>query len=107
MSCHKPFEGHTDVHALKAGCKMILTRTCKALFACSLALLTAACGESSEQKYDQAFDRGYSDGYAVGYNTACEIRATLIEGDWGNSGYSAGYAAGNTDGTIACSRDRR
>ena len=86
---------------------MILTRTCKALFACSLALLTAACGESSEQKYDQAFDRGYSDGYAVGYNTTCEIRATLIEGDWDSAGYSAGYAAGNTDGTMACDRDRR
>lgn len=67
----------------------------------SLALLPA-CEDESE-----AYDRGYSDGFAVGYNTACEIRVTLIEGDWDNSSYSSGYADGQTTGTIACNNDRR
>jgi hypothetical protein len=66
------------------------------------ALLVAGCADS-----DAAYDRGYSDGYAVGYNTACEIRATMIEGDWGNSHYARGYADGQSDGTIACNADRR
>lgn len=65
------------------------------------ALVLAGCEDS-----DAAYDRGYSDGYAVGYNTACEIRATLIEGDWSNSNYSRGYADGQTAGTIACNADR-
>lgn len=56
---------------------------------------------------DSAYDRGYSDGYAVGYNTTCEIRATLIAGDWDSKHYSRGYADGQTDGAIACNNDRR
>lgn len=63
----------------------------------------SGCGSQSEERYDL----GYSDGYAVGYNTACEIRATLIEGDWKNEHYSRGYADGQTAGTIACNEDRR
>ncbi len=56
---------------------------------------------------DEAYDRGYNDGYAVGYNTACEIRATLIDGDWGSANYSRGYSDGQTDGIIACNADKR
>ena len=55
---------------------------------------------------DKSYDSGYSDGYAVGYNTACQIRATLIEGDWDNAAYSRGYAEGQSEGTIACNNDR-
>lgn len=58
----------------------------------------AGCGESA----DSALDRGYSDGYATGYNTTCEIRVTLIAGDWDNEHYSRGYAHGYADGTAAC-----
>jgi hypothetical protein len=47
-------------------------------------------------------DIGYSDGYAVGYNTTCEIRATLVEGDWRNKSYSQGYDRGYIDGANAC-----
>lgn len=65
-------------------------------------LLLAAC-----ESGDEAYDRGYDDGFAVGYNTACEIRATMIAGDWSNADYSRGYADGQTDGTVACNRDRR
>mgnify|MGYP005865916825 CR=1 FL=1 len=78
----------------------VASRYC-APFAGACLLLTGC--ESS----DEAYDRGYNDGYAVGYNTACEIRATLIEGDWSNSNYSRGYADGQSDGTIACNNDRR
>lgn len=66
-------------------------------------LPVASCGGADEA----AYDRGYSDGYAVGYNTACEIRTTIVEGDFANEDYSRGYAAGQTDGTMACNADRR
>lgn len=66
------------------------------------AFALAACGGVDEDAYDS----GYSDGYAVGYNTTCEIRATIIEGDWSNEDYSRGYADGQTDGTIACNADK-
>ena len=66
------------------------------------ALFLTAC-----EAADSAYDRGYGDGYAVGYNTACEIRATLIAGDWENADYSSGYAAGQSAGTMACNADRR
>jgi hypothetical protein len=63
----------------------------------SLILLTG-CGPSADSRYDS----GYSDGYAEGYNTACKIRATLVEGDWNDEDYSRGYRSGNTAGTAAC-----
>lgn len=69
--------------------------------------LAAALALGGCESDDAAYDRGYDDGYAVGYNTACEIRATMIAGDWDNSHYSEGYAEGQTDGTIACNKDRR
>ena len=58
-------------------------------------------------KPEERYDVGYDDGYAVGYNTACEIRATLIEGDWGNEHYSKGYSEGQTAGIIACNQERK
>ena len=78
------------------------------LIARGIVLITAfailsACGESADARYDT----GYSDGYAVGYNTTCQIRATLIEGDWGDKNYSRGYADGVTAGTAACNADRQ
>jgi hypothetical protein len=45
-------------------------------------VLVAIVSCSEREGYDSAYDRGYSDGYATGYNTTCEIRATLISGDW-------------------------
>jgi len=47
---------------------------------------------------------GYDDGYATGYNTTCEIRATLIEGDWENDSYFIGYKTGYRDGSFACNQ---
>ena len=67
-----------------------------------LGLALSAC----EGVDEEAYDRGYDDGYAVGYNTTCEIRATMIEGDWADEDYSRGYAEGQTDGTIACNADK-
>lgn len=65
------------------------------------ALALAGCEKAAERR-----DVGYSDGYAVGYNTACEIRATLVDGDFDNPDYAKAYAAGQTDGTVACNADR-
>jgi hypothetical protein len=66
----------------------------------SIALSTSACKEEDK------FDVGYDDGFATGYNTACEIRATLIEGDWDSPTYSRGYNEGNAAGVIVCNRCR-
>lgn len=65
-------------------------------------LLLASCDDA-----DERYNAGYSDGYAVGYNTACQIRATLVEGDFDNDDYARGYAKGQTAGTIACNADRK
>lgn len=67
-----------------------------------LVVVLTMCDDSGER-----YDAGYSDGFAVGYNTACEIRATLVEGDFGNADYARGYADGQTAGTMACNDDRR
>ena len=63
----------------------------------------AAC--SGAESRDSAYDRGYSDGYAVGYNTTCEIRATMIAGDWDTNGYKPGYDAGYAAGAEQCRID--
>ena len=55
---------------------------------------------------DERFDAGHSDGYAKGYNTECKIRATIIEGDFDNEGYSRGYNAGLVDGANDCKKQR-
>lgn len=60
----------------------------------------AACKEEDK------FDAGYDDGFASGYNTACEIRATLIEGDWDSQSYTRGYNEGNAAGILECNRCR-
>lgn len=67
------------------------------------ALALLGCGADKEERYDA----GYSDGYAVGFNTACEIRATMIAGDWDSAEYSRGYADGQSAGTIDCNNSRR
>lgn len=67
-----------------------------------VALSVAGCGNS-----DADYDRGHDDGFAVGYNTACEIRRTLISGDFDNEHYSRGYADGMAEGAGACRRDQR
>lgn len=71
---------------------------------CSLVFLLAAC--SASEKYDSAFDRGYSDGFASGYNTTCEIRVTLIAGDWETNGYKLGYDSGYSAGSEQCRSDQ-
>lgn len=75
----------------------------KAFYSLAFVALTAcSLGES----YDSAHDRGYSDGYAVGYNTTCEIRATMISGDWETKGYQPGYDSGYQAGTEQCKVDQ-
>lgn len=81
-------------------------KTVPVVAASLLSIALSSCGEIGKNA-DERYDVGYSDGYAVGYNTACEIRATLIEGDWKDEDYSRGYAAGHTDGVIACNDDRK
>jgi len=51
---------------------------------------------------DERYDVGYDDGYAEGYNTTCDIRATLVEGDWDDENYSRGYAEGRNAGAQDC-----
>jgi hypothetical protein len=72
-----------------------------------LAVLAAFLILSGCDDPDERYDVGYSDGYAVGYNTTCEIRRTLVEGDFGNEDYARGYADGQSDGSIACNSDKR
>jgi hypothetical protein len=67
-------------------------------------LLISSC--SAGESYDSGYNRGYSDGYATGYNTTCEIRATLIAGDWETNGYKPGYDAGYAAGSEQCKVDK-
>ena len=57
--------------------------------------------EDSEERYGA----GYNDGYATGWNTTCQIRATLIDGDWDNEDYSRGYREGYAAGSIDCRKE--
>ena len=75
---------------------LIKTSRLSISIACLLTLM--GCGPSADSRYDS----GYSDGYAEGFNTACKIRATLVEGDWDDENYSSGYRAGNFAGTADC-----
>lgn len=67
-----------------------------------LLLAMQGCGESAEERRDV----GYDDGFAVGYNTACKIRATLVEGDWKSKPYSEAYRQGYADGERECLRPK-
>jgi hypothetical protein len=69
-----------------------------------VALLAVGCSVADPE---ERYDTGAGDGYAVGYNTACEIRATLIEGDFDDQDYARGYAEGMEDGIADCNADRR
>lgn len=62
-----------------------------------LMIFLVACVEAEDR-----YDSGYSDGYAAGYNTTCEIRATIIEGDWSDENYTNGYEDGYLEGSEAC-----
>ena len=77
-------------HYLIAGVFLVMT-----------ASLISGC-EQSDADADSRYDAGYSDGYAEGYNTACEIRATLVEGDWDDEHYTAGYEDGRAVGVADC-----
>ena len=63
-------------------------------------LVVAGCEDRKAEH-----DSGYADGYTVGYNTACQIRQTLIDGNWSSEAYSTGYAAGMTAGIDACNTE--
>lgn len=73
-----------------------------AVASAALSILVSACAPS-----DDRYDVGYDDGMAVGYNTACEIRTTMIDGDFANRDYARGYAEGMEAGIAACNADRR
>ena len=77
------------------------TKLALALAPFALMITLSGCDEFKDKK-----EAGYSDGYAVGYNAACEIRATLVDGDFKNSSYAAAYASGQTDGIMACNTDK-
>jgi hypothetical protein len=49
---------------------------------------------------EPGYDAGYSDGYAATYNTACNIRGTMIHGNWNSAQYSNGYADGANEAAI-------
>lgn len=74
----------------------------KTLFFTLAVLALSSCTDSEERE-----SAGRSDGYAVGYNTTCEIRATLVEGDWDDPDYSRGYNEGYAEGARACLRSRQ
>ena len=64
------------------------------------------CSDSSFELKDK-YDSGYGDGYAVGYNSTCNIRTTLIDGDWSSESYTRGYNDGKYDGSVDCNVDRK
>ena len=65
-------------------------------------LVLSGCSSS-----DSNYDYGYNDGYAAGYNTTCNIRATMIKGDWDDEDYSKGYRIGYGDGAFDCRNRKR
>ena len=69
--------------------------------------LAAALASTGCEDRAAEYDSGYSDGYAVGHNTACQIRKTLIKGNWSSEAYSKGYAAGTIAGVNACNAKTR
>jgi len=71
------------------------------LHAAAIALI-ASCLLASCSDPEERADVGYDDGYAVGYNTECRIRATLVDGDFGNEHYATAYERGYRDGKDAC-----
>jgi len=75
----------------------------KAIVLLSLISTLFGCGPDADSRYDS----GYNDGHAEGYNTACKIRATLVEGDWDDKNYSRGYQDGRAEGVADCKRDKR
>lgn len=66
-------------------------------------VLAQGCGPSDDARYDT----GLSDGYAAGYNTTCQIRATLIEGDFDDEEYARGYTAGYASAAEDCRKERQ
>ena len=82
---------------------MNLDKTIKLFLLVTFTFLITSCINNADERYDT----GYSDGYAEGYNTTCEIRATLIEGDWSDEDYSRGYSDGRVDGTTECLVSRK
>lgn len=53
----------------------------------ALTLFLIGCADDGIFEFrEHAHDRGFDDGYAAGYNTTCEIRATMIDGDWDKDG---------------------
>ena len=66
-----------------------------------VSVVLAGCGPSKQERWDA----GYDDGFASGYNTTCEIRATMIEGDWKDADYSSGYREGYADGATECRQE--
>ena len=72
-----------------------------ALQAAVLAIMVGC--ESADSRYDY----GYDDGYAAGYNTTCNIRATMVKGDWDDEHYSRGYRNGYADGSLSCKTERQ
>ena len=80
-------------------------------FVLMLAILASvaltACGDNFGGSNKLGFDEGYSDGYAEGYNTTCDIRATLVHGEWENADYSRGYNSGRQAGSFQCLEDRK
>lgn len=70
-------------------------------FAGFLALVLTACGAGEDWH-----GIGYRDGYAVGYNTACQIRATPIHGEFDRGEYARGYSEGMTAGVADCNASK-
>ena len=64
-------------------------------------VILAGCGDST------GYDEGYDDGYAEGYNTTCDIRSTLVHGEWDNAEYTQGYNDGRRAGSADCLNSRR
>lgn len=76
-------------------------------YALTTIALVAACCTTGCSSAEKDYAEGMDDGFATGYNTACEIRATFVRGDWNNPDYSRGYAIGQERGIAACNEDRR
>ena len=76
----------------------------RALISVFILTFLVACDSSDSDSV--RYEKGYDDGYAVGYNAACEIRLTVVEGDWEDENYSNAYEDGHYDGQQDCKEGR-
>ena len=66
-----------------------------------LVLLFSSLNACDSKDWEAA---GYQDGYAVTINTACNIRGTLVSGNFEKPAYARGYSRGTNAASLEIGR---